>query len=316
MKPTAQFLEELTPSFLSMDTEGRVIRLDSFSKTVFPGLRLGYFIANPIFIERLLRATEVETQDPAGLSQAFVTGLLDRWGVEGYFNWLQHLKTQYERRRNWLLEAFHSNFVVLPAAESPMPSAQGLVVCLPEQGDEQGLRPVFSFVDPSAGMFVWSKFYLGGVQRFKELQGQADVQDPEQTFAHELWMEMVGESVLLTPGSYYHPWQGEEKVSTRDRGAEPEVTTFRFSFATPTVSLTDESCHFLWPGLLADTKAAESNTRRDKPALQSVSETLGLMVLQYRSRCLSSMYSDSALFFVRLSSWLLSYHSTSHLDII
>jgi aromatic amino acid aminotransferase I len=239
MKHTAQFLKELTPSFLSMDTEGRVIRLDSFSKTIFPGLRLGYFIANPIFIERLLRATEVETQDPAGLSQAFVTGLLDRWGMEGYFNWLQHLKTQYETRRNWLLEAFHSNFVVLPAAESPLPEAQGLVVCLPKQGDEGGLGPVFSFVDPSAGMFVWAKFYLSGVERFVELEGQADVQDPEQAFAHELWTEMVEASVLLTPGSYYHPWQGAEKVSTKARGAEAGVATFRFSFATPTVSSMD-----------------------------------------------------------------------------
>jgi aromatic amino acid aminotransferase I len=251
MKPSAQFLQELTPSLLSMDTEGRVIRLDSFSKTIFPGLRLGYFIANPVFIERLLRATEVETQDPAGLSQAFVTGLLDRWGMEGYFNWLQHLKTQYERRRNWLLEAFHASFVVLPAAESPLPEAQGLVVCLPTtrggDGDEAGgILPVFSFFDPSAGMFVWSKFYLGGVQRFVELKGQADVQDPEQAFAHELWMEMVEESVLLTPGAYYHPWQGAEKVSTRERGAEAGVATFRFSFATPTVSYMDGSRKFRW----------------------------------------------------------------------
>jgi aromatic amino acid aminotransferase I len=139
------------------------------------------------------------------------------------------------------LEAFHSNFVVLPAAESPLPSAQGLVVCLPKQGDMGELRPVFSFVDPSAGMFVWSKFYLGGVERFAELEGQSDVQDPEQAFAHELWMEMIEEKVLLTPGSYYHPWQGEEKVSTKARGAEPGVATFRFSFATPTVSLTKQS---------------------------------------------------------------------------
>lgn len=64
---------------------------------------------------------------------------------------------------------------------------------------------MFGFVDPSAGMFVWAKFYLGGVERFAELDGRADVRDPEQAFADELWMEMVGESVLLTPGSYYHP---------------------------------------------------------------------------------------------------------------
>lgn len=236
MKPTEQFLQELVPSFLSLDTEGRVIRLDSFSKTTFPGLRLGYFIANPLFVERLLRATEVETQDPAGLSQAFVTGLLDRWGIEGYFSWLQQLKTQYEKRRDWLLDAFHAHFTVLPAAESPLPLAQGLVVCL--RNSETGeLRPVFSFIDPSAGMFVWSQFHFSGIARFCELKSQQGVEDAEQVFANELWMEMVGERVLLTPGSYYHPWQGEEMLTTKARGAEAGTAAFRFSFATPTVSL-------------------------------------------------------------------------------
>jgi aromatic amino acid aminotransferase I len=247
LQPIQHFLSSLTPSFLSLDTESRVIRLDSFSKTLFPGLRLGYFIANPLFIERLLRATEVETQDPAGLSQAFVTSLLDRWGTDGYFGWLQQLKGQYESRRNWLLDAFHANFTVLPAAESPLPEAQGLVVCLP--GSNKGAsRPVFSFIDPSAGMFVWTKFYFDGVARFHELEGHArdehanvseqkEVEDPEQVFAHELWAELAAELVLLTPGAYYHPWQGPEKVTTRARGAQARTATFRFSFATPTVSL-------------------------------------------------------------------------------
>jgi hypothetical protein len=40
-------------------------------QTLSPGNRLGYFVANPVFIERLLRATEVETQAPSGWSQVF-----------------------------------------------------------------------------------------------------------------------------------------------------------------------------------------------------------------------------------------------------
>jgi DNA-binding transcriptional MocR family regulator len=38
-------------------------------QTIGPGLRLGYFICNPLFAERLVRATEVVTQSPSGLSQ-------------------------------------------------------------------------------------------------------------------------------------------------------------------------------------------------------------------------------------------------------
>ncbi|KAL3463467.1 pyridoxal phosphate-dependent transferase [Aspergillus heterothallicus] len=252
--PTPTFLQTLIPSFLSLDTQSRVIRLESFSKTLFPGLRLGYFIAHPVFIERLLRATEVETQDPAGLSQAFVLGLLNKWGVDGYLEWLQRLQNEYRVRRDWIVDAFHEQFVVLPANESPVPSAQGLVACLATTtttttttttdgtSGARELKPIFSFVDPGAGMFIWCKFYFGEIPRFVELRGASkkkidsrEQEDPEQAFATELWKAWADELVLLTPGSYYHPWQGADKVTTSARGADAGTAHFRFSFATPTV---------------------------------------------------------------------------------
>ncbi|OHF02887.1 hypothetical protein CORC01_01645 [Colletotrichum orchidophilum] len=233
-KPIPEFLNTLVPTFLSMDTQGRVIRLDSFSKTLFPGLRLGYFVAHPVFTERLLRATEVETQDPAGLSQAFVLGLLRKWGVDGYLTWLQNLQLQYRTRRDWLLDAFHAHFDIVPAEKSPVPQAQGLVACIKSAHDGQVKQPVFSFVDPGAGMFVWCKFYFDGVERFMQIEGAANNRDPEQDFANELWQAWATELVLLTPGSYYHAWQGPEKMTTSARGADPRTAHFRFSFATPT----------------------------------------------------------------------------------
>jgi DNA-binding transcriptional MocR family regulator len=48
-----EFLDSLTPSYLSVDVEGRVLRLDTFSKTVAPGCRLGWITAQPRFIEQL-----------------------------------------------------------------------------------------------------------------------------------------------------------------------------------------------------------------------------------------------------------------------
>ncbi len=50
-----EFLDSLIPSFMSIDVDGRVIRLDTFSKTVAPGCRLGWITAQPAFIERLER---------------------------------------------------------------------------------------------------------------------------------------------------------------------------------------------------------------------------------------------------------------------
>lgn len=49
------YIDSLTPSFLSVDTDGRVIRLDTFSKTVAPGCRLGWITAQPALIERFQR---------------------------------------------------------------------------------------------------------------------------------------------------------------------------------------------------------------------------------------------------------------------
>ncbi|KAL6944836.1 Aromatic/aminoadipate aminotransferase 1 [Hanseniaspora osmophila] len=39
-----EFLDNLSTSFISLDTEGRVIRMDSFSKVLAPGYRLGWLV--------------------------------------------------------------------------------------------------------------------------------------------------------------------------------------------------------------------------------------------------------------------------------
>lgn len=63
------FLSNMSNSFLTIDVQGRVIRMDTFSKTLFPGARLGWFTCNQMFSERILRGTEVQTQGPSGFSQ-------------------------------------------------------------------------------------------------------------------------------------------------------------------------------------------------------------------------------------------------------
>lgn len=118
-----EFLDSLVPSFLSLDVDGRVIRLDTFSKTVAPGCRLGWMTAQPAFIERLLRITEVSTQQPSGFVQSMVAELLigpDHkemyetlrkekgrkrgevaslgWKMDGWVRWLDGLRGNYERR--------------------------------------------------------------------------------------------------------------------------------------------------------------------------------------------------------------------------
>src|SRR5439155_21509566 len=71
-----EFLDSLVPSYLSIDTDGRVIRLDTFSKTVAPGCRLGWITAQPEFVDKLLRITETSTQQPSGFVQSMIAELI------------------------------------------------------------------------------------------------------------------------------------------------------------------------------------------------------------------------------------------------
>lgn len=86
----AEFLASLVPSYLHLDYQGRVVRIDTFSKTICPGSRLGWTTCNPVFAERLERANESSTQAASGMSQALVGSLLaEQWGYTGYLRWLK-----------------------------------------------------------------------------------------------------------------------------------------------------------------------------------------------------------------------------------
>ncbi|KAL2128714.1 hypothetical protein VTI74DRAFT_8804 [Chaetomium olivicolor] len=125
-----EFLEGLIPTYLSMDVDGRVLRMDSFSKVVVPGSRMGWITASEQVVERFIRHAEVCNQGPSGFSQVILHKLLDeRWGHEGYLGWLMNLRMEYTKRRD----------IMVKACEEFLP------------------REVVSWTPPQAGMFHWMK---------------------------------------------------------------------------------------------------------------------------------------------------------------
>lgn len=100
------FLQSLIPTMLSLDVDGRVMRMDSFSKVLAPGSRMGWVTASEQIVERYVRHSEVCSQGAAGISQAVLYQLLETtWGHAGYLSWLAHLQRSYTRRRNVMLDA-------------------------------------------------------------------------------------------------------------------------------------------------------------------------------------------------------------------
>ena len=61
--------QPFTPSFLSMDTDCRVIRLDTFSKTVGPGFRLGFMSAPVPIFNHVKKIAQVSNQGASHISQ-------------------------------------------------------------------------------------------------------------------------------------------------------------------------------------------------------------------------------------------------------
>ncbi|XP_054284371.1 kynurenine/alpha-aminoadipate aminotransferase, mitochondrial-like isoform X2 [Macrosteles quadrilineatus] len=99
------FLDENIPSLLSMDVEGRVIRLDSFSKILSSGLRVGYVTGPSSLIRQIELHLQVSTLHTSALSQMVVSKLLDHWGYDQYLKHIQNVRAFYRERRDLMLAA-------------------------------------------------------------------------------------------------------------------------------------------------------------------------------------------------------------------
>jgi GntR family transcriptional regulator/MocR family aminotransferase len=85
-----------------LDEAGRVIYIGTFSKVLFPALRLGYLILPPPLVEAFLTVRRLIDIHPPMLEQAVLTDFM----VEGHFRrHLRRMRTLYAERRAALLEA-------------------------------------------------------------------------------------------------------------------------------------------------------------------------------------------------------------------
>ncbi|MEY2445601.1 MAG: 2-aminoadipate transaminase, partial [Ilumatobacteraceae bacterium] len=111
------------PTIKSLDTEGRVIYLGSFSKILAPGLRLGWAIASVDIIEQLgLLKLAADTQCST-LNMAAVSLYLDSYDIESH---IQTIREVYRGKKDLMLDTIRAHF--------------------PDE---------VSFTDPQGGLFTW-----------------------------------------------------------------------------------------------------------------------------------------------------------------
>ncbi len=120
---------ETLPTLKSMDTEGRVIFLGSFSKILAPGLRVGWAVAPAEIIGHLALLKLAADTQCSTLNMAAVSLFLDRYDVDAH---IATIRATYRRKKNLMLDTIRRHF--------------------PQE---------VSCTDPAGGMFIWLTFPAG-----------------------------------------------------------------------------------------------------------------------------------------------------------
>lgn len=204
----SEFIGELVPSYLSLDTEGRVIRLDCFSKVLAPGVRIGWVVAQKRFIERYERVFEISIQMASGLAQAVVYRVLNEWGQDGYLDWLIQVRREYTLKRN----------VAVDAISKYIPSTDAA-------GNE-----ITAWIAPEAGMFFWIRVDASQHPKYNSVEAGQDPSKVELA-VYEKGLER---SVMMIPGHWFIV-EGENEVRKGNK-----YMYFRGTFASATADVLSE----------------------------------------------------------------------------
>ncbi|OYR56563.1 aminotransferase-like domain-containing protein [Halorubrum halodurans] len=114
------------PPIRALDDAGRVIRANTFSKTIAPGVRTGWIIAEESFVEQFDRIN-------AGGEPSYTRGLIARYAEDGRLDRaIEELRAGYSERRDRMLESL-----------------------------AERMPPGTWWSEPEGGFFVWVEFPEG-----------------------------------------------------------------------------------------------------------------------------------------------------------
>jgi GntR family transcriptional regulator / MocR family aminotransferase len=121
------------PALQSLDQTGSVIYVGSFSKVLFPALRLGYLVAPPALLERLLLAKYAATFHSPTIDQAVVAEFIDEGHLSRH---VRRMRALYLERLGVLLDAGRGELNGAVSMARP-DSGMHIVASLPAGADDE-----------------------------------------------------------------------------------------------------------------------------------------------------------------------------------
>lgn len=118
-----RFKGEYLPSLKSMDTEGLIIYMGTFSKILAPGYRLGWLCTNMEINEKLNIIAQAAALQTATISMMVVAKYLDMFDIDAH---VEKIKATYRHRCELMINTMRE--------------------CFP---------PEAKFTDPDGGLFTW-----------------------------------------------------------------------------------------------------------------------------------------------------------------
>lgn len=146
-------------SLQGLDDNGRVIYIGTFSKVMFPSLRLGYLIIPPDLVERFAAVRQAMDLCPPHMMQAIMADFLR----EGHFaRHIRRMRPIYAERRHVLVTALHRE---LGDSIRIMGSDAGMHVAVFLAGKRNDRKIAAEAAEQSLWMSALSVLYVGSTSR-------------------------------------------------------------------------------------------------------------------------------------------------------
>lgn len=131
---------QMLPSLQGLDRAGRVIYLGTFSKLVFPSLRLGYAVLPPDLVAPFAAARHLADRQSSGLLQAIMTEFM----LGGHFaRHLKRMRAGYGERQQFLIDCVERRLGGMVEI-NPVESGMYLTAWLPSDRSDQAVADVLA----------------------------------------------------------------------------------------------------------------------------------------------------------------------------